>query len=321
MAPTLDPDRVPERAVRRPTHRIPARPEAFTEGIPKHATHPSEWDGRTFHLGLLIGVLIAAAIIGTLVVLASGGRGWAPVVPLVLSAPLVVLTISRYQRRVRALQAATTSTAPSRVRVLIRGEEQKEEEEEEEGTAAEVIARPVSRPATSGHGTDPTGPGDQGWATAADRFARVRAEYAAFETDPLQVLRLPALVDASVPSTARFIDAFADAQSLATDRYPGVDHARRFAAAADHAERTWTAARDAAERIRFSGLTPTERGTIERVVKLLTTARDSDNEPERLAAYARARTELDRLDRTGVVHVPRNTRAALDAVARGQLPG
>jgi hypothetical protein len=93
-----------------------------------------------------------------------------------------------------------------------------------------------------------------------------------------------------------------------------------FGRAVDKAERAWQAACDAAERIRLSALTPDERRTIERVVKLLTTARDSDSDPERHAAYALARTELDKLDRAGVVHVPRLAKAALDSAARGSLP-
>ncbi|MDN5747219.1 MAG: hypothetical protein L0H64_01600, partial [Pseudonocardia sp.] len=88
----------------------------------------------------------------------------------------------------------------------------------------------------------------------------------------------------------------------------------------ESAERAWRAAREAADRIRLSGLSPAERRTVEKVIKLLTTARDSDHEPERLAAYSRARTELARLDAAGVVHLPRTAAAALDAAARGALP-
>jgi hypothetical protein len=56
------------------------------------------------------------------------------------------------------------------------------------------------------------------------------------------------------------------------------------------------------------------------VIKLLTTARDSDNDAERLAAYARARAELAKLDRAGVIHMPRTAQAALEVAGRGQLP-
>ncbi|MHA6784497.1 hypothetical protein ACVGOW_26390 [Pseudonocardia saturnea] len=158
------------------------------------------------------------------------------------------------------------------------------------------------------------------WRLARDRFRTLAAAYAAHECDAMNVLRLPALSDVTVPSTGRFVEAFAHAQALDTDEFPGEEHAASFVTAVDGAERAWRAAREAAERIRLSGLTPAERSTVERVIKLLTTARDSDHEPERLAAYSRARAELAKLDATGVLHLPRPAAAALDAAARGALP-
>jgi hypothetical protein len=158
------------------------------------------------------------------------------------------------------------------------------------------------------------------WARARERFYVLRAQYAAFECNTMEVLRIPALVDVSVASTGRFVDAFAEAQALETDALPPDPHRARFVTAVDRAERAWRAAVDAAERIRLSGLSALERGTVERVIKLLTTARDSDSDPERLAAYARARAELAKLDRAGVIHLPRTAQAALDASGRGALP-
>lgn len=157
------------------------------------------------------------------------------------------------------------------------------------------------------------------WAKARERFTALRAEYAAFECDPMEVLRRPALADVSVASTARFVDAFAEAQALETDAFPPAEYAAKFVSAVDKAERAWRAAVDAADRIRLSGLSPAERTTVERVIKLLTTARDSDSDPERLAAYARARNELAKLDRAGVIHLPRTAQAALDEAARSEL--
>lgn len=162
--------------------------------------------------------------------------------------------------------------------------------------------------------------GAESWAIAKADFDRLRVEYSAHECDPMQVLRRPALSDVSVPSTARFVDAFAEAQSLDTDTHPGAPYDTTFTVAVAKARRAWQAACDAADRIRLSNVPEHERGSIERVLKLLTTARDSDSEHERLAAYARARSELDRLDRAGIVHLPRTARAAIDEAARGALP-
>ena len=162
---------------------------------------------------------------------------------------------------------------------------------------------------------------DVAWAQARSRFDRLCAEYAAYECDPISVLRLPALADVTVPSTGRFVEALAEAQALETDAFPGPDaHATGFVAAVERADRAWRAARAAAERIRLSGLSPTERGTVERVIKLLTTARDSDSDAERVAAYSRARSELAKLDRAGVVQVPRPAQAALHSARAASCP-
>lgn len=158
------------------------------------------------------------------------------------------------------------------------------------------------------------------WDRARARFDALCTEYTAFECDPISVLRLPALTDTSVASTARFVEAFADAQGLHTDASPPPEHAAAFVAAVDRAERGWRAARDAAERIRLSHLDPREHATVERVIRLLSLARDTDNAAERHTAYARSRTELSRLERIGVLRLPRIARAVLDAAARGALP-
>ena len=208
---------------------------------------------------------------------------------MIMAAPLlmvggVVVAITRSQQRARLRRGGAAGTAP-------------------------LPPRPVAPPRP-----------DLVWAHARRRFDALRSAYAAYECDAMAVLRLPALADVSVPSTGRFVDAFAEAQALDTDAFPGGTHAPAFVAAVDRAERSWHAARQAAERIRLSTLTPAERATVERVIKLLTTARDSDNDAERHAAYIRARSELAKLDKLGVIHVPLPATAALDAAARGALP-
>ncbi|MGH3845110.1 MAG: hypothetical protein ACRDS0_27325, partial [Pseudonocardiaceae bacterium] len=62
------------------------------------------------------------------------------------------------------------------------------------------------------------------WRATRARFAQLRSEYGQFECDPLAVLRLPALADVMVPSTSRFVDAFAEAQALDTDTEPPAAH-------------------------------------------------------------------------------------------------
>jgi hypothetical protein len=279
--------RLRERAQRRRA-RHEARMEAHLARIEIHRTrHVRRIARRRVHrhppvAAALVLLLIGSAIAGSaaLVVVSVIAMVIAVAGPALLVAGTAVVLTRRGRRR----RAVAAGTAP-------------------------LPARPAAPPRP-----------EAVWTKARERFTALRAEYAAFECDPMEVLRRPALADVSVASTARFVDAFAEAQALETDAFPPAEHARSFVSAVDRAERAWRAAAEAADRIRLSGLSPAERATVERVIKLLTTARDSDSDPERLAAYARARTELTKLDRAGVIHLPRTARAALDEAARGELP-
>jgi hypothetical protein len=157
------------------------------------------------------------------------------------------------------------------------------------------------------------------WASSKRSFEALRAEYGGYECDPLAVLRLPALADVSVASTGRFVDAFAAAQALDTDEEPPAAMAAEYQRAVDAAWRAWRAATDAAERIRLAGLSPEERSTVQRVVKLLTMAEKTGHDAERHAAYAKAREELARLERAGQLRMPTPAMAALDEAARAGL--
>jgi hypothetical protein len=176
-----------------------------------------------------------------------------------------------------------------------------------------------ARTRTSTPSVTRTPPGPD-WHATRTRFAQLRSEYAQFECDPLAVLRLPALTDVTVPSTGRFVDAFAEAQALDTDAEPADEHRDRYARAVDQAWCAWHAARDAAERIRLSRIPAEEHATVHRAIKLLTMARDSDHDAERIAAYAKARAELAKLERSGTLRMPPAAAAALDVAARAQLP-
>ncbi|WP_143517429.1 hypothetical protein [Pseudonocardia sp. MH-G8] len=280
--------RLREMAQHRRSHREAhrTRVEAHRARIAAH--HARRFAGRRHRRHspgwLLLALLLASAAAGTVALIVVSIFAAAVAVTAMALPALVVggtaIALARHGRR-RALAAGT----------------------------APLPARPAAPPRP-----------EAVWARARDRFSALRAEYAAFECDPMQVLHRPALADVSVPSTARFVDAFAEAQALETDAYPPAEHGASFVSAVDRAERAWRAGVEAADRIRLSGLSPAERGAVERVIKLLTTARDSDNDPERLAAYSLARAELTKLDRAGVVHLPRMAAAALDEAARGALP-
>jgi hypothetical protein len=180
-----------------------------------------------------------------------------------------------------------------------------------------VLVRRVTRRRSKSGTRVPERPVD--WRSSRRRFDALRAEYAGYECNPLAVLRLPALADVTVPSTARFVEAFAEAQALHTEQEPPAALAADYQRAVDAAWRAWRAARDAAERIRLAGLSPQERASVQRVIKLLTMAEKSGHDAERQAAYAKARDELAKLERSGLLHLPTPAMAALDEAARSSL--
>jgi hypothetical protein len=61
----------------------------------------------------------------------------------------------------------------------------------------------------------------------------------------------PDLADVTRPATAPVIDAFIEANGLATEHYPGAQHAERFIRAVQGAQRAWQVAVDTA---RHSGI-------------------------------------------------------------------
>ena len=107
------------------------------------------------------------------------------------------------------------------------------------------------------------------WQNAVERHQAVAEAFARFECDAHAVLATPALADVRQPATARFVDAFAEAVALATERYPARAFARRFIEAVEREERAWAAAVGAAERSRDARFSPDERELLEQARRLL----------------------------------------------------
>lgn len=158
-----------------------------------------------------------------------------------------------------------------------------------------------------------------GFLAVRARLGRLAAAYATYESDPLRVLRLPALADVRVPATARFVDDLAAAMVLDVDGPSDQVAVDRFNAAVSQAERSWQAARETALRIHDASIPPAERAAVSRVLTLLNVARRTPIEGERLAAYAKARSELARLEAAGAVRLPRAAQLALAERARREL--
>ena len=157
------------------------------------------------------------------------------------------------------------------------------------------------------------------WHDAVDRHRVTCQAFADVECDLDALLRLPALADVSQPATARFVDAFAEANGLDSEEFPGPEHARRFVAAVEHAERTWAAAVEAAERKRDALFDPAERHLLAQVQTLLGVAESSAHESERRIAYRQAQRRLAELTRRTGWRPPRPAALALEHRARGML--
>jgi hypothetical protein len=157
------------------------------------------------------------------------------------------------------------------------------------------------------------------WTDAVGRHNVVAEAFAHFECDATAVLATPALADVRQPPTARFVDAFAEAGALATERYPAAEFAQRFVDAVEREERAWSAAVAAAERSRDARFTPDEREVLEKVRRLLEVVGASQFEEERHTALRQALGKLRDLERRTGWHLPTPAALALEERARGAI--
>lgn len=157
------------------------------------------------------------------------------------------------------------------------------------------------------------------WADAVARHQGVAERFARFECDAQAVLATPALADVRQAPTARFVDAFAEAGALATERYPAAAFARRFVEAVEREERAWAAAVAAAERSRDARFSPDERAALEQARRLLDVVGSSPYEQERHTALRQALRKLGDLERRTGWRLPAPAAAALEQRARGAL--
>jgi hypothetical protein len=157
---------------------------------------------------------------------------------------------------------------------------------------------------------------DRAWEAAVERHRALAEEFAAFECDPRSVLDLPALVDVRQPATARFVDAFAEAGALLTDRRPPEPYAQQFVAAVERACRAWEAARDAAHRRGTAAFGTAERELLDQLRTLLDVVESSGFDGERQAAFAQARNRFAELERRTGWRLPERAALAVEQRAR-----
>lgn len=145
-----------------------------------------------------------------------------------------------------------------------------------------------------------------GWADAVKELDRVTAEFASYEFNPRAVMiERPLLRDLNEPATARFYDAFGDANALRTDSEPdSPEDAAAFIKAVERSSRAWDVANDNALRkgeqnISSSGALSTDQVSAKhRAAGMLDRALD-ENTPEAEAALSWTKT-LETLNRAGM---------------------
>jgi hypothetical protein len=160
---------------------------------------------------------------------------------------------------------------------------------------------------------------DRSWDVAVHTHRALAVEYAAYECDPRAVLDLPALADVRQPATARFVDAFAEASALLTDRRPPAPYARQFVEAVERAQRAWTAAGEAARRRGGAAFGTAERALIDQLRTLLDVVESSTFEAERRAAFTQARSRFAELERRTGWRLPAPAALAVEEGARPAL--
>jgi len=163
------------------------------------------------------------------------------------------------------------------------------------------------------------------WARADRRYKKLCEEYAAFECDPYELIRLPVLADVSFETTAAFIEAFHKARQLATEAQPPDEYIPAFVAAVDKAVAAWQGARAYAEHVHASQFTAEQRTLLRRIQSALTLADNASGEHEQRAALSRAGLLMRQLEkvcsRTGREwRVPKAARAQIETwIAFGQI--
>ncbi|MEV3965785.1 hypothetical protein AB0M34_33785 [Nocardia sp. NPDC050193] len=153
------------------------------------------------------------------------------------------------------------------------------------------------------------------WAAATLRHDEVLLAYLPYETEPLILMRYPALTDITHPATAAFHDALAEANTLRTATMPSDttfaatyrDSVRRLTVA-------WATAERSAKREGTTYLDPVDRRKLEQAAKLLRHAEGAASPPERAVYLRQVKSIMEELVDNGAIHAPPKIAEAIDTV-------
>jgi hypothetical protein len=162
------------------------------------------------------------------------------------------------------------------------------------------------------------------WTQSRARFMAVCEKWTAYECDPHELLRLPALADVTFGPTATFIEAWYEANQLLTDSKPAKQEtAARFVEVAERACNAWHQAVAAAERVADTRLSERERGLLRRAKNSLSIAENPGYEGERAGAYEQAARHMRELasstEQSRRWRLPEGARLEIQGWARPEL--
>src|SRR5690606_3596978 len=141
--------------------------------------------------------------------------------------------------------------------------------------------------------------------------------------DPILFLRYPGVTDITRDPVMDFHTALAEAQALATDRYPGdAGYAGRYRAAVDTLRRTWIRCERDGKATGTGYLDENDRSDLDTAAKLYNHAQATDHADEKASYLRKAQRIIVDLEARGRVHLPRPVVGAIEAQVRLALePG
>lgn len=169
----------------------------------------------------------------------------------------------------------------------------------EQPPAATTAADPADRLDTSESGSDAL------LESAKARHDEVLAAYAPYEMDPVTALTYPAISDVSVPETADFFEALADATALRPDDPRVADSVlERYRDAVRRLTQAWRVAERNARQVGTDLLADDDARRLRQATKLLGHAEGAANAAERATYLRGARELIERLIQRGALTAP-----------------
>ncbi|GAB3298671.1 hypothetical protein EK0264_17155 [Epidermidibacterium keratini] len=143
------------------------------------------------------------------------------------------------------------------------------------------------------------------WVTAFARHDEVLAAYAPYEMDPVTALTYPAISDVSVPETASFFEALAEASALRPEdpRHAGAIF-DEYRAAVRRLTQAWRSAERRARQVGTDLLADDDARRLRQATKLLGHAERAATAAERASYLRSARELIERLTHNGAITAP-----------------